>query len=852
VVLVVLAAAGLLGFYAVTHLGVDTSTAGLVRHSESYRLHRDRYKEAFPDAGKELLVVVEASTPEGARLAAERLVAHLRAETGLFSEVEWAGGGPFFDRHQLLYLDLADLEELVNELAEAQPLMARLSGEPTLPKLFETLALAAGPDAEEVPLELDAVFARLARAIQASRENRSVPVSWTELMSGRDFDEDERRQFIVTYPDLDNGRWLMGDAAIEAVRVAAAELRLAENHGARVRLTGEVAFAHDERRSLQRDGILIAVLSLVLVAVVLWLGLRSVRLIGVSLITLLAGLAMTTAFAAAVVGDLNMISVAFAALYIGIGIDYAIHLGLRVREAQRAGGPPEEAIREVPAALAPTLLTCTVSTGIGFFAFIPTAYRGIAQLGLIAGTGIVITFALSVTFFPALLRLMRYRARPPRPIAEHPVLRRLAGVPQRHGVLIRMVTGVVAVVALLALPWVRFDFNPLNLRDPASESIQTLVAVQSDPRVSYRAVNVLVDSADAEEALVRRFEDDPEIGRVRSFDSLLPENQEQKLALLDELALILGPGTLAVETATAPPTVEERRRALAEFAAVLRGQPLSPAGEQLAGEAEAFLAVAAGAPPALRRERWDHLQAMLLGTLPEALRQLSSSLEADRIAPESLPGWLRDKWLGKGGERRVEIRPEESFLSGRTLERFVDGVQEAAPNAVGPPVAERSIGRAITKSFAQAVIIAVLLIAVLLLVVFRNAGDTLRVLATLGLTGLLTAAATVPLGIAFNFANVIAIPLLLGLGVDATIHLVRRWRKGALSVPDLLRTATARAVVISALTTMCSFSSLAFAGHRGMASMGHLLFAGTLLMLWVNLQLLPAFLGRRRDKADVR
>ena len=851
VVVVTMAITVFLGKIAFTQLGIDTSTEGMVSLTEAYEDSERRYDAAFPPESPELLAVIDAPTPEGARLAAERLVATLKSDPALFARVEWAAGGSFAQQHGLFYLDLPELEELTGKLAGSRAILARLSDQADLPALCEVVGLSAGADPAARPLELDAVFERFTRTFRAAHTGRFDPVSWTELLSGRESGAEGRRQFVLLYPHLPSDQWLGAEPAMRAVRQAAEDIGRSEWLEARVKLTGEVALEYEERRTLERDGIWIAALSLGMVAIVLGFGVRSFRLIGASLITLLVGLVWTAAFAAVVVGDLNMISVAFAALYIGLGIDYAIHLCLRIREVEDVDGDPDHAIEKATVGLGPTLLVCTLSTSIGFFAFIPTAYRGLSQLGLIAGTGMVVSFVVSMTLIPALLRLLpRLRTTRSRSVFSPPWLLTLSAAPQRFSWFFRGLTVVIALGALTVLPAAHFDFNPLKLRDPKSESITTIVEVQSDPRVSFRALNVLLDTPKQEAALTEALRNQPGLGEVRSFADLIPADQEEKIQLLARLAATLGPEPFAGDGKSRVASAEQNRQAMERLSAVIKDTSRSQAGAELARQIDRFLASLAADPAPRREERWKVLHEMLLGTFPAALQQLKSSLEPKLITPDTLPDRLRSQWLGKEGGRRVEIRPEDPVASTQSLAMFVERVLALAPNAVGPPVAERSFSQAITKSFREAIVIALGAIAVLLLIVLRNVADTVRVLATLAMTGVLTAAVTVPLGLAFNYANVIAIPLLLGLGVDTTIHLVRRWREGELTVSALLRTATARAVIVSAFTTMCSFSNLAFAHHRGMASMGQLLFAGTLLMLLVNLLLLPPFLGKRPTSGE--
>ena len=840
-------AAVLLAAYAAMNLGIDTSTDKLMQPDGAYREARDAYRAAFPGSGRELVIVVEARTPEMAHAATSELHAWLRARPELFAEIEWPGEGEFFRRNRLLYLDRAQIESLTDRLALAQPLLARLADEPTLPRLFDTLQLATDRESSQVELDVAPILDAVADSMRSVRLGGRDALSWSELMAGESVDIDRRRQILLLYPSLDSGRWLASATAVEAIREAAAELDLEARFAADVSLTGPVALAYDERRTLTDDGTTIAVLALLMVACVLAVGMRSARLIVVSLACLAGGLAATAAFAAATVGSLNMISIAFAALYIGLGIDYAIHYCLRFRENLDAGNSLDDALAATTAMLAPTLLVCAASSAIGFYCFIPTAYKGLSELGLIAGTGMLVSFLLSVTALPAAIKLSGFR-RTARPGALLPLawLRPLAMAPERHRPAYRVAALVLVALGISALPIVDFDSNPLNLRSPESESVSTLQRIEDDPRFQLRSVNVLARDAAEERRLSRQLESLSLVGKVTGPADLVPADQDEKLALLFDLALILGPGALPdVVEPGRPRPPPESAAALRALAATLRAYPSASAGRELGAEIGRFLAASESLPPGARAGLWQRLRHALLATLPPAVEQLGASLQAARVSEDNLPQSLRAKWIGLAGQRRLLVAPSESLDARAGQGEFVEQIRSVTAMATGRPVAEHAAGESIAGSFRQALAIAIAAIALVVLSVFRRIGDSLRVLGILMFSALLTTAATVPLGLSFNFANVIAIPLLLGLSVDTTIHLVERWRQGGVSVSGLLETTTARAVVISALTTMCGFSNLAFADHRGIASMGLLLFAGTLIMLASNLQILPALLPAR-------
>ena len=339
---------------------------------------------------------MEAATPDQARDAAALLYERLKREQDLFEFVFYPDALALFRESGLLYLDANELQDLSDNLAEVQPFLARLARDPSLRGLFEVLAdaLDALEDGEEI--DINPVLGRINAALEAVRDNRPYRLSWQELMSGDEPGETgppgagagttPYREFILTQPKLDYGGFFPATPSIGKIHQLYDDLGIASSPGARMRLTGATVLSHEEMLSVVKGTETAAVLALCLVTVILLAGLGSVKLALVTVISLVTGLALTAAFATLTVGELNLISVAFAVLYIGLGVDFAIHYCLRYREHLIDGEERRRALEQTSANIGGSLFLCAISTAIGFFAFIPTAYTGVAELGWISGS----------------------------------------------------------------------------------------------------------------------------------------------------------------------------------------------------------------------------------------------------------------------------------------------------------------------------------------------------------------------------------------------------------------------------------------------------------------------------------
>ncbi|MBW2542374.1 MAG: MMPL family transporter, partial [Deltaproteobacteria bacterium] len=243
---------------------------------------------------------------------------------------------------------------------------------------------------------------------------------------------------------------------------------------------------------------------------------------------------------------------------------------------------------------------------------------------------------------------------------------------------------------------------------------------------------------------------------------------------------------------------------------------------------------------------------VLLSGFPDQMARLRNALEPGEVGLDDLPAQLVKRMIAADGSARIQVYPRESLVDGMAFSRFVAEVREVAPEAAGVAINLVEFADATKSSFRQALIYALIAIAALLWSLWRRLSDVLLVLSPLILSSLLTCAAMVLLDLPFNFANVIVIPLLIGVGANSGIHLVHRSKYIARSDEELLATTTARAVFYSAVTTAVSFGTLALSSHRGMASLGIVLSIGMILTIVCTLIVLPALLEWQRDHSKAR
>ena len=830
--------------HTVNHFRIDTEMTDMISDKLPYRKLEKEFQSAFPQFKETIVIVIDADTPETARLQAARMAERLREETGLYKGVYLPGGGEFFRRNGLLYLSVKDLEALSENLASAQPLLGLIAKDLTLRGLFSVIERIVSQEGEvEQKTKLVPFFDRLAQALDSSTSSRPRPLSWQELVLGEAMAAEASRQFIILDPVLDYATFSGGEAGIKAIYRIRDELGLHEASGVKVRLTGDVVLNYENLLAVSKGMGLTTLISFLLVAIAVMIGLGSGRLVFASLVTLLVGFIWTLAFAIAVVGRLNLISVAFGVLFIGLGIDYGIQYCFRYRELIATGLNRHEAAVGTAKGLGVSLLVCTAAAAIGFYSFLPTPYTGVSELGLIAGTGMLINLFTTLTVLPALLALLPVRKiRTKEFVPGSPFY----WVPYKHAKAIVIGAIGVGIGAAFFVPKIYFDYNPLNLYDPHCDAVVTIKELFENEMTCPWTISVLAGNAKEAREMVGRLKDLKEVKEALTIASFVPEDQSKKLAILSDIALFMPPGLEALKPAAS--SYERNVASLKSLETSLRralsvgskeGDAYSLAVGRLHRSLERFKDFLAHSEN--DKKVLEGLEQSVLSNLPALFRELETSLQASVVKESDLPSELRSRYVTPDGRYRVEVFPRENILETASLKRFVAAVSTLAPNSTDTPVTIREAGNAVVRSFLLATLYALLAITLCMLIELKSVSDTLLVLLPLALSLLMTGAASVILDIPFNFANVIVIPLLLGSGVEV-IYFIHRFRTDPPSSGNMLETSTARALFFSTLTTILSFSTLSFSPHRGMASMGKLLTICIGSLMITTLIFLPAVL----------
>ena len=813
------------GFYAAGNLKIDTDTAGMISEDLPFRQRFKAFRHAFPTLSDNVAIVIDADVPDRADRAADRLAARLRADPDRFPLVFSPETHPFSLRSGLLYLGLDDLTGLADDLADSQPFLSTLAADPSLRGLAGVLKDALdGAENDDQARRIASVLNRISEAAAATAEGKSAPLSWRNLIN-TSLDEGTNRRVIVTKPKVDFGSLSPAAEAMARIRTLARDAGLTEEAGVTVRLTGGVVISTEELESVKNGATNAGLVSLVLVAILLAWGIRSLRLVLGILAALICGLVWTAGFTTLAIGHLNLVSVAFAVLFIGLGVDFGIHFALRFREERLGAGDQREVMRRTGHGLAMPLGLSATAAAISFFSFIPTDYRGLSELGLIAGAGMFIAFAAMFTVIPAFLSLLP-------PSAPRTALATRSFGWSDH----RIATGALALGAICAavVPFARFDLDPIKLRDPSTESVRTFRDLAATPGLSPYTIEVLANSLSDAYEVAGKLRLLPQVDKVVTAANLVPVEQEEKLAIVADLNIFYA----TLGTSDPVPVTEAERGAAFE---VLRQTLQRAADRPLKELSDAARKLDARMEKLSDPEQRIAFEKDVFEFFAPQVERLKLALSARPVALNDLPPEVLGRYLAPSGRARVQVYPSENLEDPDALARFVAAVREISPGATDSPVEILEAGRAVVNSVVTAALISIVAVSAMVFAMMRSVRDTLLVLIPLILAALYTVAATVALGMPFNFANVIVLPLLMGLGVASGIHLVSRAREEH-SGTVAFATSTPRAVTFSALTTIASFGSLAVSSHRGTASMGELLMLSIGLTLVCTLIVLPSLM----------
>jgi uncharacterized protein len=818
--------------YAARHFAINTNINDLLSAQLPWRQHEIDFQRAFPQTVELIIADVQAPTPEAAKAAARELEKALADKPDLFRSAADEFDSAFFRKNGLLYLPPDRIEQSTTPLVKAKPLIAGLVSDPSLRGLLRVLGQLLLSTQQGVLSfdELQRPLNAAAATLESLAQGHPAEFSWRTL-SERDPKPLDLHRFVQIWPVLDHNALEPGGRATAAIRDIVNQIGLMPKFGAEVILTGPTIISDNEFAGVHEGIALNSAVTGAIVLAILWIALRSLRLVAAAVVNLAVGLAITAAGGIFMVGALNPISLAFAVLFVGLGADFAIQYTVRHRAERHEKNDLDRALAGSADWVGIPLTLAAAAAAAGFLSFTPTAYIGLAQLGVIAGFGMVVAYVTSLTLLPALIRAFNPPSEP-KPL-HLPQLARADAFLTRHRIAVIVTTVAIVVAGLPALLWLEFNFDPLALEKQTSPALRSLY--QLGKEVPLSTARVLVAPADVKED-VAKLGAIPEVATTFTLESFVPAGQDQKLPIIKKADEALAPA-LASPARPAPSDAEnvaalEQSVAALQDAAAQNGGGAADAARRLATALDK-LAHGDAAQRARVTDAFIHPLQIDLGDIEQ-------SLSATPVTREQLPANLVRDWIAPDGRARIEIWPKGNANDNATIGRFARAVLAVQPAATGEAIGSTEWGKTIVRAFAEAAGFALLSIAVLLFIVLRRLTDVLVTLIPLIVAGLVTLEICALTRFQLNYANIIALPVLLGVGVAFKIYYVTAWRRGE---SNFLESVLTRAVFYSTLLTATAFGSLWLSNQPGISSMGKLLALSLVCTLASAALFQPALMG---------
>lgn len=854
--LVCLGLAGAAVWHTQEHLRFKTSRADLIDPHTEYHQRWLNYTREFGDVTEDMVVVVEGPDAKSIERAIDDLGPRVEQESRLFKNVLYKINLSHLRAKALQYSSPEQLQQILDQLDEFSPLLRKfdlLTLRGFLREMRHVLERGQGLPAEFVAQMTEPLLQQVALLVSSLDEfahDRTHYESPWQGLGGGDMSR-VAAEFHDRY--LMNAKGSMGFLKVQPTAPSSdfngtspAIARIRELIGEAGRrhpqvkfgLTGIPVLESDEMRDSQTAMFYASVLSFVGVAILMFMGFQGLRYPLVGSVVLLVGMAWSFGFTTIAVGHLNILSVSFAAMLIGIGIDYSTVYLLRYLEVRHEGLETADALIETASSAGAGIWTAAISSALAFFCAMLTDFAGVSELGVIAGAGILICTVAAFVVLPAVLMVVDRRQsvlQLPKPMES----RSLRWLITRYPVGVIGVCGI-AIVAISAFGLeVKYDYNLLNLQSKGLESVevQSRIFEQSDSSLLF-AVS-LAESPQQVLELKRKFEALPTVHHVEELAAILPRNpidDTQLLAQAVHAELSYLPARPPAPRDVEPQPIGEELEALE---AALAAVP-SPTAASIRKTVDRFLdhfeSLAGREQAQILRE----YQARLSTDLLTRLKGLEAISGIEPVGPSDLSPTLASRFLSPHGKWLLQIYPASQIWDIEPLRKFIADVRSVDPEATGTPLQTYEASRAIKRSYETIGLYALLAVCVLLLIDFRNLLDcVLALLPPLAGAGLMFGLLAL-LKIDLNPANLIVLPLVIGLGVDGGVHVVHDYRlKRGLYAPSA---SVINAIIVNATTTMVGFGSMMIAAHRGLYSLGLVLTIGVGTCLLVAVLLVPAIL----------
>ncbi len=866
--------------FTVAKLDFKTSRNDLVASSDPAVV---RFKEISDDFGRltNVIVVVEGNDLERMKQFATLLAARLESEPKFFRNILYRLDTSTLEGKKLIFLSKHDLTDLKKKLSDYGELIEELAFEPSVVTILDYINqkiseatvshLVSGflggdekteDNAPKDPVDLSFLRSLLTEMKLSLGDNYRFHSPWdTFFKSSKKFShdgflvsDDERFLYITLEALSQKKSFTKKREAIERLRRHISDLRKTSYPDLQVGVTGGVALATDEMTQAMRDTKVATVVALIGIAILFISVFRQVYNPLLVIATLIVSIGWTFGWLTLTVGSLNILSVTFAPILLGLGVDFGIHLIARYTEERDRGCDCIEALHKSVHITGKGVFLGALTTAFAFFALILARFRGIQELGFIAGSGVILSLIATFTVFPALLSMVER-------CVTNPVSRKLhinLDVPFAKGILthykfVEVACVVITMVSLFFVSKVYFDYNLLKLQAKGTESVVWEEKIIGESgRSSWFAVTT-AGSLSELRIKHRKFESLPAVRKVDSLADLIPEPEEQKvrIRLIRSLAPLL-PDIDLKELKPEPVDIDGIVDILERIKFKLRSDTKwdpqkRPDEQEIASTRKALLDVLSAlkhlSDLSEAERKIMKFEEKLFYDFKDKFTLLKNNVNpTGPIVEEDIPPQLLGRFKGKSGKYLIQIYSRKNIWEKENMETFVKQLKSVDPLVTGSPVVGYIAIKAMQSGYLEGSIYAFLVIFIVIIASFRDFLFSFYAMVPLIFTVLWTLGFMGLVRIPFNLANLIAMPLVLGIVVDDGIHIVHRYLEKNRKVEETIEGGMFRAISLTSWTTMIGFGSLMLARHYGIFTLGVLVTISVGIAWGLSLFGLPALL----------
>ena len=796
-----------LGFYSLNNLKINTSTDSLINNKLDFKINHKRLKESFEILNNNVLIRVKSTDKTiGANLS-RNIIDKLNANKDI-SFVYSPSFDEVFQKNFFLFLNDSEKEKLIEKLYQYQPFLSQINNSDNKLEGFnELLELNLRNNSSNVNSELELVFRTFSNSLSEKKF-----VNWEDIFSSGS------NEFYIIFGVKQE---CISEGRLNKIYEFLKDLKQFENTDLTLAYTGGLIIDFEEITSVSNGAMISGILSFILVGVILWILFKKLLPIFILLSTILLGLLVTIGITTLIIGSLNLISVAFAVLFIGLSVDYGIQVYSRITET-----PIKNYKIEKIDLIFRTLIVVSIPSIIGFLSFVPTDYIGLSELGIISAIGLVVGLLLNISFLPCLIVLTTDNKKIE--FFNLDLKKFLNFLKNKKQVtIVKLIFLSIFVFTLLNYKSINFDSDALNLKDQDLESVKLAKEViEKNPTSDYVASIILNEK---EIALFNKSHPILSDKNVKSFFSYNNIFNEHESVDLDYIKFLLSYNQNSISNKKTSELLRFKnllnKFTERDFSSNLSSDNLLQHITKLENEGMSS----------------NQIEALLFNKFNDLIFLIQNLGVVPKDLSERVPTNFKKRYVSELGMYRIEIFPLQNLSKPEDLKKFVSVVENHFPEATGMPIVQLKAGQVVVKSFLEALIISSTFLIIFLFFIFKKTSYIFLCLLTLFSGFVLTVFFMIILKINFNFANMISLPLLFSLGISYPIYFLKRAEQ-LTDIEFVYTSNTPSAILFSGLTTLCSFSTLSISNHEGTSSMGILLFISLFSTLLSCLILLPIFM----------